>query len=406
MRWANFFHIYQPPHWPARIIAKVARESYRPLVKFLLRHREVRVTINLTGSLTEQLADQPAFREIIRGLRTLLKRQQIELTDSAMYHAILPLLPVHEVVRQIKLNYQTNRRILGPDYRPAGFFPPEMAYSPSLGQLLAQLGYRWVILDGISHPGLVNYEARYRLRGARLGVVFRNRYVSDYLAFEARAGDVRRFFSTVQRWNGQKSFLVTAMDGENLGHHRRAAKKIWQDLVHLPTIETVTVSEALSALDGATGVNPRAASWSSRPIDIRRGVPFVLWKNPQNSLHTAQWKLFNAVLELVQKRERRGQLPRPIRREFDQVVSSDWYWWASREPWWDVEIVSQAAERLRVLAEELNPPHETVEGVHRLANRIKETARRWHVSGAAGRHIKRFMRREPQPRYLGGKSVS
>ena len=36
MRWANFFHIYQPPHWSSRVIEKVTRESYRPLIRFLL----------------------------------------------------------------------------------------------------------------------------------------------------------------------------------------------------------------------------------------------------------------------------------------------------------------------------------------------------------------------------------
>lgn len=56
MIWANFFHIYQPPHWPKTIIAKVARESYRPLLKILNRHPHLKITLNISGSLTEQLA--------------------------------------------------------------------------------------------------------------------------------------------------------------------------------------------------------------------------------------------------------------------------------------------------------------------------------------------------------------
>ncbi|MBI4426118.1 MAG: polysaccharide deacetylase family protein [Candidatus Kerfeldbacteria bacterium] len=405
MRWANFFHLYQPPHWPTRVIAKVARESYRPLISFLLSHRDVRVTINIAGSLTEQL-QQRAFRPIVTGLRRLLQRGQVELTDSAMYHAILPLLPEAEVRRQVTLNRATNRRAFGSAYRPAGFFPPEMAYNAKLGRWLSQLGYRWVILDGISHPGLVNYEQQYRIAGTTLTAVFRNRFVSDYLAFEAQPGDVHKFFSTVQRWNGQKSLLITAMDGENLGHHRRAAKKMWQHLVRLPTVETVTISEVLKSLDGPRTVRPRAASWSSRPADLARDVPFVLWRNPANHLHQLQWALFTTVLKLVYHHERRDRLPRPIRTEFDQTMASDWYWWASREPWWDVDIIMQAAERLRLLAEELSPPHSTLERVRRLVGSIKNTAHRWHASGAADRHLKRFMRHEPMPRYLGGKSVN
>lgn len=405
MKWANFLHIYQPPRWPHSVITKVARESYRPLVKFLLNRRDIRLTLNISGSLTEQLINIPRHRDVVLGIRRLLERGQVELTDSAMYHAVLPFLPEQEILRQIDFNHAVNRKVFGHAYRPEGFFPPEMAYSPRLARVLDQRGYRWVILDGMSRGGIVDYTRRYRIQGTKLSAIFRNRYISDYLAFQTQRSDTGKFMETVERWNGQRDVLVTAMDGENLGHHRHVAKRIWQTLVRLPHIEPVTISEVLPSLRPVVTIAPRAASWSSRLIELKRQVPFALWKNPNNALHQLQWQLFTAVHKLITARERRGRLTLPLRREFDQSASSDWYWWASREPWWDGSIIITSTDRLRVIAEELNPPSSVLEKIRALSEKIIATVHRWELSGNARRHSKAFLSHERVPRYLGGKSV-
>ncbi len=406
MRWANFFHIYQPPRWPRTVVAKVARESYRPLVKFLLLHPRVRITLNISGSLTEQLVARRSFSDIITGVRTLLGRGQIELTESAMYHAILPLLPDHEVKHQVLLNHATNRKTFGAAYRPQGFFPPEMAYSPKLGKLLNSLGYRWVLLDGISHPNIVDYLTRYRINGTTLSALFRNRYVSDYLAFEMKRSGTKQFLETVERWSHQRDLLITGMDGENLGHHRHITKRLWQSLVRQPHIETITLSELLSSLRSTKTITPHSASWSSSRAALGRGVPFELWKNPSNPLHALQWELFSIVHTLIHTQERATRYPISLRNEFDQAVASDWYWWASREPWWDVNIVVSAARRLQVIGEECGPNPNESERIRALVERISSLAQRWHRTGAAQRHAARFLKGAQTPRYLGGKSVN
>lgn len=405
MRWVNFFHIYQPPRWPTSVIRKVSREAYRPLVRFLLRHRQIRITMNISGSLTEQLLALPEERDIIAGFRILLNRRQLELTDSAMYHAILPLLPEHEIIRQISLNHATNRKAFGASYRPTGFFPPEMAYSDKVAKIISRLGYRWVILDGISHPGIVDYTVRSQIRGTNLFAVFRNRYMSDYLAFQAQLRDQKTFPDTAMRWDGQVSVLITAMDGENLGHHRHEAKRLWQSLVQMPTVTTATINELIELQTPTVTLRPRAASWSTRQVELDKKVPFGLWQNPSNRLHKLQWRLFTIILNHMGHVERKKTLPHAIRREFDQIVASDWYWWASREPWWDVDIIVSIANRLQVLGNELNLGRNENEQVQRLVRDIISTAHRWQVSGATQRHATRFLKAVSTPHYLGGSRV-
>ncbi len=404
MRWANLLHVYQPPGWSPAVITRVVKESYRPLFSFLRAHPGIRLTLNISGSLTEQLA-RSRHRSVLLGIRELVARQHIELTGSAMYHAILPLLPKREIIRQIRLNDRTNRRWFGAAYRPSGFFPPEMAYNQKLGRVLHTLGYRWIVLDSISHPNFVNYERAYHIRGTGLSAVFRNRYLSDYLAFSAHTTDIPQFPSIVRRWNGQTNVLITALDGENLGHHRPAAKDVWQRLVQRRDIETVTLSELLASLHDHTTIVPRPASWSSTGRELRRGVPFGLWRNPENDLHRLQWQLLAIVQRLVNQREQSGWKSSATRRAFDQALSSDWFWWASREPWWDVDIVVRAAQKFVAVATSLHPSAKILKRVQALAEKIEKTGRAWHQSGVAQRHARLFLEQQHSPRYLGGERV-
>ena len=146
MYWSNFLHIYQPPTQTEEIVRKVTGESYRTLVRVLREAPGGKITLNISATLTEQLA-RYGLDDVIRGLRELAERGQIELTGSAMYHPILPLIPKDEVIRQIKLNTDVNQRYFGEIYKPTGFFPPEMCYSYEVAKPVAELGFRCIILD-------------------------------------------------------------------------------------------------------------------------------------------------------------------------------------------------------------------------------------------------------------------
>ena len=96
--WAPVFHFYQPPTQFPAVLKKICRESYRPLIDLLGEFDRARATVNINGALTEMLADC-GHEDILTGLRDLAERGRIELTGSAMYHPILPLLPDGEKAR-------------------------------------------------------------------------------------------------------------------------------------------------------------------------------------------------------------------------------------------------------------------------------------------------------------------
>src|SRR4030042_522093 len=108
MYWANFLHIYQPARQQPDILAAVVAQSYRPILENLVKHKKVRLTLNINGALLE-LFDRDRYHDLIDILRKLGEEGRVEFTSSAKYHAFLPLVEEKEIIRQIKANDETNK---------------------------------------------------------------------------------------------------------------------------------------------------------------------------------------------------------------------------------------------------------------------------------------------------------
>lgn len=405
MRWYNFFHIYQPPAWDEDIIRRVAEESYRPVLSILEAHPSVRITMNITAALSEQL-EALGMNDVLTRYKALIDRGQVELVGSAMYHPILPLLPPSEVRRQIELQQDFHRNIFGPSFRPRGFYCPEMAYAPELDTILLDLGYEWVILDEICENGTIGtvpIDHQYRTP-AGLRVVFRNRHISDYLSFSSDLANPADGLRAINEDQRSRQALVTAMDGENLGHHRHGVEKLWEFLVTYPGIETGTLSEFVDAQPEAT-CSPVAASWSSQPREISAGIPFGLWSHPKNPIHVLQWALTAAIIRAVAGAEQDPNYP-AARRVLDRGLASDRYWWASASPWWDMSIIIRETQKL---ADAINPLSAVKASdrnkVEHLVQQIITTVELWDRTGLAKNRQQAYLNDTGDVRYMGGQQV-
>lgn len=407
MRWNNFFHIYQPPAWNAEIIRRVTTEAYRPLLNILERHPEVRITLNITGSLINQLASL-GLHSVLDRFRALVERHQVELVGSAMYHAILPLLPDTEIRRQIQLQEDILQKYFGPVYKPQGFFPPEMAYSEKLEPILAEFGYRWVIVDepvGGQPEGTMSLERRYRTANG-LGIIMRNRYVSDYLSFIANIEQPEDCLRAITQDARSAKELVTAMDGENLGHHRHGVDKLWEFLVTWPDITTATLSQYHDSLPAETVITPHAASWSTQAGEAAAGIPFGLWNHPDNPIHKLQWELTYEIIEAVAANVGDDQYE-ASRRLLDQALASDKYWWASASPWWDVTIIIRETQKLAdVLSPLKNVKPRIRNKVERLMSQVAMTAQLWEKTGLAKKRQSTYLEKNTRIHFMGGQQVT
>lgn len=402
MHWVNFFHIYQPPNWPPRIIKKVANQSYRPFLKILEQHRNLKITLNISGSLTEQLA-QHKLTDIIQGIKKLASRKQIELVGTAIYHPLLPLVPEKEIIRQVKLNNSVNKKYFGQVYNPKGFFPPEMAYSRQLADIVYKLGFKWIIIDEISKNGKLGelpFKWQYSIKNSGLKVVFRNRNISDYISFRSKLQNPQDFWQEIMRDNRSQHSLVTAMDGENLGHHRQDLDKYWKKIVTKKNITTITVSEFLKKFKDTRSINPKKASWSSREKELKNRNPYVLWLDTKNPIHHLQWKLLHRTINLVNKNKRHKKYQQ-ARLLLDKRLASDQFWWASAKPWWSLQIIKKKTKELHQIALLLND-----KTANQMVKRIIGFAQNWQKTKKFQKISNQYLASLKVSRYIGGKKLT
>jgi alpha-amylase/alpha-mannosidase (GH57 family) len=345
------FHIYQPPTQIPPVIKKVVNESYRPIIDTLKNHPESKITLNINGTLTEQLNDY-GYTDIIDGIATLASKRQIEFTGSGKFHPLLPLIPSPEIKRQIELNNETNLGFFGKVYKTRGFFPPEMAISEEVISSVKDMGFDWIIMSGIANtlPEFpINFISRHP-NGLKL--IFRDDYISVDCAFN-KINNVDAFINRLKYKNTDENYyIILALDGETFGHHVKHAitdflTPLFDILPQQKSIKICTVSEIVDKFSLREIQNPRDSSWSTMPYDLAHNVPFPLWFDPNNKIHIEQHRFFMYALTLIhlsgKYRDSMNQEKKEIydnaRNLVDRGIHSCSQWWASKRPWYSPDMI-------------------------------------------------------------------
>lgn len=383
MYWANFLHIYQPADQQSDVLEAVVTQCYRPLLQNILKNKKVRLTLNVNGALLE-LFDKNDYRDLIDILREVGDEGRIEFTSSAKYHAFLPFLEKDEIIRQIKMNDETNAFFLGKAYKPTGFFPPEMAYKEDLVPIIEDLGFKWIILDEIAaygEPGKVDYTKIHNIKGSNLSVFFRERRVSNMIMSAiVRSPETLKDALRDDMKTGR--YLVTAMDGETFGHHRPGLEKMLFDVFSTPEFNLVTIGELFDLYKDTVEVSPIKSTWASSKLDIEKGIQFLSWSDPENRIHMWQWQLVNIVLEEVYLMDKNNPTYDLVRKKMDKALASDHFWWASAKPWWSMEMIEDGAFRLLDTLRTIgNVSSEKIAKASNLYEHIVSTGFNWQRTG-------------------------
>ncbi len=394
--WAQILHVYQPPHWTPRVIRRVTHEAYEPLITHLEQLPNVHLTLNLPASLAEQLLEL-GYGSLLDRLHQLVQRGQIELLGTGAFHPLLPKLPASEIRRQIELQHECLKKIFS-DYQPRGFFPPELAISSKLLKILSEFGYQYCITDDAASPVSLPLDyARTRYVDAVSGVtlVMRSRHFSDAF-LDAHVTSEHTFHEAVGR--GQTIPIITAIDGENLGHHRPGMDRTWKRIVSSDHFTCITAQELLHHSRGRHEMLSRACSWSSRPEELVSRIPYGLWDHPENPIHQLLWQLTHLAIQAAEHG------PKEAREDLDRSLNSDHFWWASAEPWWSVELVQQGAMRLLHVIQKTSHADKQAHA-KRLIHRILHLLVQWQGTGIAKKKQRAIRRYYTLQQYFGGKPV-
>lgn len=357
MYWVNFLHIYQPPNQKPYWVKKIANESYRKLTKGFLADPNAKATININAGLTE-LFDKHGCRDIIGDLRVLAERGQIEFTSSGKYHPFFPLLPESEIIRQIKLNDETNKKYFGEAYKPKGLFPPEMGYNKNVAKIAQKLGFEWIIIDELgfsSEIGQMDRQTIYNIKdAAEVQIFFRQREMSFRILSAEASIEIfapSMMIDLLSKKFSPQDYIVTAMDGETFGHHRPGLEDLLFGMYKEPSIKSVLLSDISSIFSKHQTAAPRDSTWALMKRDIERDTPYSRWFNPENPIHVMQWDLANLAIKAVKRLPENNTAYPIVRNELDRALHSDQFWWASAMPWWSIEMIERGAKELKDVIE-------------------------------------------------------
>lgn len=396
MIYGNFLHIYQPPDQHEDLLRQIAKESYYPLIQILKENPEAKLTLNISACLTEQLIDL-GCKDLIEDLKDLVKKGQVELTETSKYHAFLPLLPPSEIERQIVLNHQTHKKIFGKIYQPKGFHLPEMAYSFKVAKVISKLGYSWLILNEICFEGKlfskIDTSKIYRLKKLpQIKILFRNRKLSDLIQ-RGFLRETKDFYQFLEKEIKENEYVITAMDGETFGHHRPGLEKFLEKLYQEKKVKTATISEIVNNFPLGPEIEPLAGSWASMESEIKANIPFAQWKYPGNPIHKKQWELTYLAIRVVNKFQKDPKFSK-ARQLLDRSLFSCQYWWAGAVPWWEIEYIEKGAYYLRKTIETLKTvPKKVKERAKKLYEEIVFTAFDWERSGLAHKKSMAYTRK-------------
>ncbi|MFH1890658.1 MAG: hypothetical protein ABIJ91_03785 [Candidatus Kuenenbacteria bacterium] len=348
MLWINFLHIYQPPTLDKELLVQITKEAYLNIVRILKKNARHKITLNITACLTEYL-NQVGFTKFIKDIKFLVKKGQVELTGTAAFHPLLPLIPIKEMERQIKVNNEINKKYFGEAYKPKGFYLPEMAYSAEVARAIKRAGFEWIILDEIAFDGKVNshhidYSKRYKVKNLGLSVIFRNRKLSKtFVPIE-----IRRILKQEKR----PEVVVTATDGELYGHKYLDREGIFNQVLKNKELDTATISEFLKENREEERIDLADCSWESTTTELRNKIPYALWKHPKNKIHQKLWELADFAIKLNYDNLKDFN-HFASRLHMEKGLASCTFWWASgkdfkcfEDPAWSPEEVEKGALEL------------------------------------------------------------
>ncbi|MCU0678996.1 MAG: hypothetical protein MUC28_00925 [Planctomycetes bacterium] len=321
LTWVNFLHFYQPATVDNETVVEATEKSYRRIIGALKRHPRIRFTANIAGCLLDKW-HKLGYDNLIKDIHHLARRGQIELTGSAANHSLLPFLPADEIKRQVVTQNGILKKYFGRALKLSGFFMPEAAYDRRVARLIKSLGFAWTILDEISAFGRIDgldQHIKYKDRYSGLTLVFRSRAISHLYVPQ----EIRRLLS-----EGRKDIAITASDAELYGLRHNDVSANFEKMLKQKNLATKTFSQYIAQTGKTVIIRPIASSWESTAAELKRGVPYHLWRDPKNKIHARLWELADLALRTVNRYPQDKNFPW-ARVHLDKGLSSCTFWWAS-----------------------------------------------------------------------------
>lgn len=276
-------------------------------------------------------------KKIIPLYKKLYLKNQIELTTSAYYHPLLPLIVDLQVAeespkRDLSFRYPEDaaaqiekgrsyfQKIFGRE--PVGFWPSEGGISCEVIAIVSKFNFSYLITDENILWKSLQRPPHFSLLGRpyiahNLIIFFRDRELSDLISFEYQNWEteaaINHFLEKIKERMAQmdeNSLLVVALDGENpwAGYPDNGVsflRKLYSRLKATPGLNPIRIMDYLQIKPKPQEIKVVPGTWMG---DFSRWVG--------HPAKNAAWA------KLAKTREETGQNEAILVAE-----GSDWFWW-------------------------------------------------------------------------------
>jgi len=224
------FHNHQPVGNFDFVLEEASRNAYLPFLETLERFPGIKLTLHYSGFLLHWLADNRP--DILRLLKELASRGQVEIIGGGMYEPILALLPERDRLGQVRALAESVRTFFG--RRPEGAWLAERVWEPDLVAPLSAAGVKYFPLDDYHflRAGLEPME----LDGVYLteagGASVRVFPGSELLRYLIPFGDVEETLRAIDRMTSRDvpyPAAIFADDGEKFGVWPGTRKSVYEE---------------------------------------------------------------------------------------------------------------------------------------------------------------------------------
>ena len=339
--WINLLHLYQPVNTDAHVIKEATEKSYYRIVRAIEEHPNVKFTLNITGCLFLRW-EELGYTDLIKRIAGLIKQGRIELTGTACYHPVIPLIPEKETRRQIKENEEILQKHFGKNFKPNGFFMPELSYSPETARIIKSMGYQWIILDEMAVDGTIvrhDFNQVYYDKNSGLKIIIRSRKISNSYVPKT----VTEILNSIQKSDASDSgdsVIATVTDGELYGLRYIDQTAIFEKLLKRRDLQTITISEFVKqSKKEIISIKPQPHSWVTSEKEYQKKEPFNFWQEKSNVVQKKLWQLANLSYSTIESNQNDKNY-HWARWHFVRGLASCTFWWASAKDLWLLSPIS------------------------------------------------------------------
>lgn len=123
-------------------IPKLVEKSYRPVLKELLKRKNEKFLLAITGRSIEILAQD--YPDVLKIIQQLVRNKIIQIVGGTYTNPVLALIPTESKERQITTHLLLLKKYF--NYKPLGFCPPEFTWDPTLSETLKKFEFKWSVI--------------------------------------------------------------------------------------------------------------------------------------------------------------------------------------------------------------------------------------------------------------------